>query len=226
MVVHTAGHSADMSPIIDIAQEHNLFVIEDACQSIGAKYKGKYVGTFGDVGVFSFAHHKQVSSLGFGGIIASDNSEIVNTIRTLANHGRGKLFFQKDKEGIPRGINELPGLNLRLSEIHAAIVRVQLKKWRDDWIKRRREIAADYERLLEGTGDLKLPVEREWARHSYFRYILRTSKRNKLYLHLHTNGVACGMAYRIPLHLNETYKDGFGFSGECTQSLKSLQMTT
>ena len=185
--VHLYGHPCDMDLINKIAKEHGLFVIEDACQAHGAIYKGYKVGSLSDIACFSFYPSKNMTVLGDGGMVTTNNEELAKKIRMLSDHGRTEKYVHK-----------LLGLNCRMSEIHAAIGIEQLKHIAE-WNERRREIAIQYNYLLR---NLKVvtPVEMEWAIHVYHIYVIRVEQRDKLALYLKEKGVQTGIHYPIPLH--------------------------
>jgi dTDP-4-amino-4,6-dideoxygalactose transaminase len=211
--VHLNGHPTDMGPIMDLASDNNLKVIENAAHALGAKYKGKMVGTFGDLNEFSFAPGKHVTTMGDGGMVTSDNEELLDKVRMLHNHGRGPIFRKKDNKGFPMGIgNDVVGLNYRMSEVHAAIGRVQLSRFinGESGTEIRREHAKEYTDLLEDTP-VKTPKEKDWAYHSFCRFITKAPERNKLWLFLRKKGLRGGLPYYPPIHLNRTYVERFGF---------------
>jgi dTDP-4-amino-4,6-dideoxygalactose transaminase len=211
--VHLNGHPVDMDPILDLAEEKDIFVVENAAHALGAKYKGRMVGTFGDLNMFSFAPGKHVTTMGDGGILTSNNEELAQKVRMLHNHGRGPIFHKKDELGFPKGNgNDIVGLNYRMSEIHAAVGRVQLKRFLsgESGPEIRREHVREYRELLEDTP-LKLPSEKTWAYHSYCRFIVKAPKRNDLWYFLKKKGLRGGLPYYPPIHLNRTYVNKFGF---------------
>ncbi len=196
MPVHLYGQSADMDPILEIAEKNNLLVIEDAAQAHGAKYKGDSCGTFGDFGCFSFYPTKNMTVCGDGGMIVTDNKELYENAIMYRDAGR--------KEGDIEH-SYVPGYNFRLSEIHAAIGRAQLKhvtKWNEE----RRQIATWYDKYLAGIKELILPVEMEYAYHIYHLYSPRAQRRNQLIKFLEQNGVEAGTHYPVPLHLQPGFK--------------------
>jgi dTDP-4-amino-4,6-dideoxygalactose transaminase len=211
--VHLNGHPTDMDPIIDLAKDHDLFIIENAAHALGAKYKGRMVGTFGDLNMFSFAPGKHVTTMGDGGMMTTDNEELAEKVRILHNHGRGPIFRKADKKGFPNAIgNDMVGYNYRMSEIDAAIGRVQLRRFisGEAGPEIRREHAREYKELLEGTP-VKVPEEKPWAYHSYCRYITKVPKRDDLWVFLKEKGIRGGLPYYPPIHMNKTYVDRFGF---------------
>ena len=185
--VHLFGHPCDMDSICELAKEHNLYVIEDACQSHGATYKGRKTGSLSDVACFSFYPSKNMTVLGDGGMITTNDEKLAQKVRMLRDHGRTQKY-----------VHELLGLNCRLSEISAAIGREQLKHL-GKWNGRRREIAAQYNDRLHNSG-VTIPVEREWAEHVYHMYVIRVKQRDELASYLKEKGIETGIHYPIPLH--------------------------
>jgi len=185
--VHLYGHACDMDPINKLAEAHNLHVIEDACQAHGATYKGRKTGSLGDIACFSFFPSKNMTVLGDGGMVTTNNSELAQKVRMMRDHGRTQKY-----------VHEMFGLNCRLSEIHAAIGREQLRHLKE-WIERRRAIAARYNALLRDSG-VVIPMEREWAKHVYYMYVIRVKQRDKLALYLKGKGIETGIHYPVPVH--------------------------
>lgn len=185
--VHLYGHPCDMDLINKIAKEHGLFVIEDACQAHGAIYKGYKVGSLSDIACFSFYPSKNMTVLGDGGMVTTNDEELARKIRMLADHGRTEKY-----------VHELLGLNFRMSEIHAAIGVEQLRHI-EEWNDRRRQIASKYNRLLDDL-DLVTPVEKEWAKHVYYMYVIRLKDRDRLASYLSEKGIQTGIHYPVPLH--------------------------
>ena len=194
--VHLYGHPADMDAIEEIAQEHDLIVIEDACQAHGAEYKGRKVGILGDIACFSFFPSKNMTVAGDGGMIITDNEEYA--IKAAALRDQGRVAGKKYE-------HEYVGFNYRMSEILAAIGRVQLKHL-PKWIEKRRDIAKIYNELLENV-DVILPVEEDWAKHVYHLYVIRHRKRDKLKQFLEEKGIATGIHYPIPVHRQPAIKN-------------------
>lgn len=191
--VHLYGHPADMGAITKIAQEHDLSLIEDCCQAHGALYRNRKVGSIGDVGCFSFYPSKNMTVAGDGGVLTTNSGEIEERARMLRNHGR------KDKYE-----HELVGFNLRFNEVQAAVGRVQLRKL-DEFNKKRRINAGLYSEGLKGLP-LVTPEENEWARSVYHLYVIRIGDRDGLQKHLKDNGIATGIHYPIPCHLQPAVK--------------------
>lgn len=216
--VHLYGHPCDMDPIIEIATEHDLKVIEDACQAHGAEYKGRRVGSMGDMACFSFFPSKNMTVAGDGGMIVTVNEDYAVKAKALVNQGRlaGKKYE-----------HDFAGFNYRLSEMLAAVGRVQLHHL-PEWIKRRREVAGWYRELLD-TDELILPVEKKWARHVYHLYVIRCKNRDGLQTFLKERGIASGVHYPLPVHLQPPVKDVVGeislpFTEKIAQEVLSIPM--
>ena len=192
MPVHLYGHPADMGPILEIARRHNLRVVEDAAQAHGAEYRGQRIGSHGDTVAWSFYPTKNLGALGDAGAITTNDESLARDLRRLRNYGSSKRY-----------VCDVVGYNSRLEEIHAAILRVKLRKL-DEWNARRRKIAAFYQRELAGLP-LLLPVERDWAKHVYHLFVVRTPKRSLLARHLEENGVGTIIHYPIPPHEQAAY---------------------
>ena len=202
IVVHTFGCPADLDAILDIARRHRLQVIEDCCEAIGAEFRGKRVGTFGDVGVFGFYPNKQITT-GEGGVVVTDNTAIANSIWRLRNQGRdySKGWFQH---------SEL-GYNYRISEINCALGVGQLKRI-GQILKRREEIAQVYDRHLSGNRHLRLPVLSVPLRKiSWFVYAVCLDEqfdefqRDWIVEEMGRRGIGTGR-YFAPIHLQPIYK--------------------
>ncbi|MGI5970622.1 MAG: DegT/DnrJ/EryC1/StrS family aminotransferase [Oscillospiraceae bacterium] len=191
ITVHIFGQSAEMDKIMEIAQRHNLVVIEDACQAIGASYKGRKTGSLGHAACFSFFPTKNLGGYGDGGMITTGDEAIANRLRLLRAHGSAKKYY-----------SSIIGYNSRLDEIQAAVLRVKLKHL-DKWNEARRTIAEVYNRLLLGTG-LKLPAA-SGAEHTYHLYVLGHKKRPEIIRRLSDRGIACGVYYPVVLHRQEAY---------------------
>ncbi len=191
--VHLFGQTALMDEIMEISERHNLVVIEDACQAIGASIKGRKAGSLGHAGCFSFFPTKNLSCYGDGGMITTSDKEFAERVKVLRAHGSRKKYF-----------NEIVGYNSRLDEMQAAILRVKLK-YLDQWNEARRKKARHYNELLTGL-DVKTPVELAGAKHIYHLYIVRHKARNEIIASLKKAGVDCGIYYPVPLHLQDAYR--------------------
>lgn len=223
MPVHIFGQSADMDEINEIAKKHNLMVIEDACQAIGGKYKGRKIGTLGDVACFSFFPTKNLGCAGDGGMIVTDNDEIATIARALRTHGSGENgqkaynLLNNIEEEVQKAegandtvynplkyYNYLIGYNTRLDAIQAAILDVKIKEI-DKWNARRREIVKAYNEALQN-NDLVTPVAKDYNEHVYHMYILQSENREEVIEKLKEAGIATGVYYPVPLHLQKVYK--------------------
>ncbi len=224
MPVHIFGQSADMDEVNEIAKKHNLMVIEDACQAIGGKYKGRKIGSLGDVACFSFFPTKNLGCAGDGGMIVTDNDEIATIARALRTHGSGENGQRaynllnnieeevKQAEGANDTVynplkyyNYLIGYNTRLDAIQAAILDVKIKEI-DNWNAKRREIVKAYNEALQN-NDLVTPVAKDYVEHVYHMYILQSENREEVLGKLKEAGIATGVYYPVPLHLQKVYKN-------------------
>jgi len=192
--VHLYGQPADMDTIIDIAKRHNLFVIEDACQAIGAEYKGKKVGTIGDIGCFSFYPTKNLGTMGDGGMLTTNSQYIKDRVLALRNHG-GAVRYHHDEIGV----------NSRLDEIQAAILRVKLP-YIDTWNKLRREHAAYYNELFASCDLIETPKELDNTYCVYHQYTVKVPNRDEVHKMLADEGIGAMIYYPIPLHLQKVHE--------------------
>jgi len=195
--VHLFGQPADMDPIMEIAREHNLRIIEDACQAHGAKYKRKKVGSIGNVGCFSFYPGKNLGAYGDGGIVLTNDEKIAQKIRMLRNYGSRTKYY-----------HEFKGFNSRLDTLQAAILRVKLK-YLDQWNRKRIKNALLYNSLLKDIKEVITLQFREDldSSHVFHLYVVRVEKRDQLLDFLGKKGIRCGIHYPVPLHFQEAYKD-------------------
>jgi dTDP-4-amino-4,6-dideoxygalactose transaminase len=209
MPVHTAGHPADLDSILELARRHNLLVIEDACQAIGARYNGRAVGTFGELGCYSFVQNKAMTCGGEGGAVASFDEMRVRRVFNLANHARGEQFHRAHGDDAQTVVHDEIGFNYRQSEILSAIARVQLRRL-PAWIEQRRRWAQLYrERITARDLPVDLPAERPYAYHSYVRFEMRVREHERAALrrYLAERGVRTQVHYPTPIHLDVPYRD-------------------
>jgi len=190
--VHLYGHPARMEPIMEIAKANNLFVVEDACQAHGAEYKGRKAGGIGIAGCFSFYPTKNLGCYGDGGMIVTSNKELAEKLRMLRNYGQS----QKHR-------HDIVGINSRLDEIQAAILRVKLKHL-DKWNEKRRRLAVLYDELLADSAVVR-PVEKDYAKHVYHLYVIRTKERDKLRQRLSEKEVQTLVHYPVAVHKQKAY---------------------
>lgn len=188
------GQPADMVPILGIARAHRLKVIEDACQAHGALYGDRRAGGLADVAAFSFYFSKNLGAYGEAGAVTTDDPEIAERVRQLRNHGSTRRYH-----------HDLVGTNSRIDEIQAAVLLAKLPHL-DDWNEQRRRLADRYNRLLAGAG-LGLPVEDRWAKHVYHLYVIRSPERDALTSWLGERGIATGIHYPVPCHLQPAARE-------------------
>ncbi len=192
--VHLYGCPADLEPILDFAHRHGLLVIEDCCQAHGAVYHGRPVGTWGQAAAFSFYPTKNLGGFGDSGAVVSNDVAVSERVRALRQYG-----------WVERNRSELKGLNSRMDELQAAVLRVKLPHLQA-WNERRRALAAQYSSLLEGCGVI-LPFEPQDTRHVYHQYVLRHPQRDALRNHLTSRGIGTLIHYPLPVHLQPAYAD-------------------
>lgn len=192
VAVHLYGQPADMSSILEIAQRHHLYVIEDCAQAHGAQYKGRPVGSWGDIGAFSFYPTKNLGALGDGGAVITKDADLATRLRLLRQYGWRKRY-----------ISDFPGLNSRLDEIQAAILRVKLPHL-DEWNLKRRQVATHYTRLLADLP-LTLPRVQSDRTHVFHLYVIQTPQRDALQAYLKRQGISTAIHYPLPVHQQPAY---------------------
>ena len=196
--VHLYGQPADMDPIMAIARQHGLYVIEDACQAHGARYKGRRTGSLGDAAAFSFYPSKNLGAYGDGGMVVTNDPAIAERVRLLRNLGQNAKYH-----------HQIKGFNHRLDGLQAAVLCAKLPHL-DAGNAARRQAAAQYTQLL---SDLPVvtPTEASCAEHVYHLYVIQVDDREALQAHLSKAGVATGIHYPIPIHLQPAYEElGYG----------------
>ncbi len=191
--VHLYGQPCDMDKIMAIAKKHNLYVIEDCCQAIGAEFKGKKVGSFGDIGCYSFYPTKNLGTMGDGGLATTNSEKLKNRMIALRNHG-GAVRYYHDEIGV----------NSRLDEIQAAILRVKLN-YINDWNKKRREHAAFYNELFKDSKDIETPKEIDNIYAVYHQYTVKVPNRDAVHKLLQEAGIGAMIYYPVPLHLQKVH---------------------
>ena len=194
--VHIYGHPVDFGELLRLADKYNLLVIEDACQAHGASFDGKKVGTIGDVGCFSFYPTKNLGAYGDGGMIVTRRGEIYKKLKMLRNYGSPRKYK-----------HEFIGVNSRLDELQAGILRIKLK-YLDGWNRRRRTAADVYSRLLKEIG-VQTPIEKDDVEHVFHLYVIRHPKRDRLRNWLAKNGVQTQIHYPVPVHKQWAYRHTF-----------------
>lgn len=198
--VHLYGHPADMDPIMDVANRRGLAVLEDACQAHGASYKGRAVGGLGRAGALSFYPTKNLGAFGDGGAIITTDAELADRFRCLRNGGQTDRYH-----------HEQVGVNSRLDEIQAALLRVGLSRL-PDWTARRRVLSERYTRGLSGLG-LVLPSERPGTRAVHHLYAVRHPAREAVMSALSEKGIGTLIHYPVPLHLQKAFAGLGGRAG-------------
>jgi dTDP-4-amino-4,6-dideoxygalactose transaminase len=192
--VHLYGQPAAMDAINEIAARHKLIVVEDAAQAHGARYKSGLVGTLGRCACFSFYPGKNLGAYGDAGAIATNDEELANKIRMLANHGRLKKYE-----------HEMEGYNSRLDTIQAAVLLVKLRHLKE-WTEKRQRIASRYTQLLSSAKEIVTPVSNPDATHVYHLYVVRVQQRDRVQHAMKEAGIATGIHYPIPLHQQPAYR--------------------
>ncbi|HEX8061261.1 MAG TPA: DegT/DnrJ/EryC1/StrS family aminotransferase [Cyclobacteriaceae bacterium] len=188
--VHLYGQCADMDQLMDIASKHNIRVIEDAAQSIGAKYKGRFSGTIGDVGTTSFFPSKNLGCFGDGGAIFTRSADLAEEMRVIANHGQKKKYH-----------HERIGVNSRLDTIQAAILNVKLR-YLHEYEKKRNKVANYYDEHLNG---VTIPVRAKNSTHVFHQYTIKVQRRDALKEHLASRNIPTMIYYPVPLHRQKAY---------------------
>ncbi len=200
--VHLFGQCADMDAIMDIAKKHNLYVIEDNAQAIGADHTSadgtkRKAGTIGHIGCTSFFPSKNLGCYGDGGAIFTDDDELAKRVRVIVNHGMEVRYY-----------HDSIGVNSRLDSVQAAVLDIKLKHL-DEYAKARRFAANYYNQAFAQSDKLKTPVTASFTNHVFHQYTLVTHcvNRQKLMEHLQTKGVSCAIYYPVPLHMQKAYID-------------------
>lgn len=188
--VHLFGQMADMDPIIEIARKHDLYVIEDAAQAIGAEYKGRRAGSIGHLGCFSFFPSKNLGAFGDGGMVTTNDPDLADKVRLLRGHGAHPKYYHK-----------LIGGNFRLDALQAAVLRVKLAHL-EDWTIARQHNAARYRQLfLESDTPIGLPWDAGYGRHIYNQFIIRSNERDDLMRFMKAQNIGVEIYYPVPMHL-------------------------
>jgi dTDP-4-amino-4,6-dideoxygalactose transaminase len=194
MPVHLYGQPFDVDRILEICRRHKLPLVEDACQAVGAKYKGRVVGTFGEMSGFSFYPGKNLGACGEGGALVTNNADFAARGRALREHGSTVRYYHDEI-----------GYNYRMEGIQGAVLGVKLPHL-NKWTRERQRVAKRYKELLAGTP-LQLPREPDFSESVWHLYVVRHPRRDELKKFLEENGVGCAIHYPIPLHLQKAYAD-------------------
>ena len=193
--VHLTGQSADMDPILDLAAQYGLRVVEDAAQAHGTRYKGRPCGAMGDAGCFSFYPGKNLGAYGDAGLVTTNDKLLADRLRRLRNYGQQQKYEHTEK-----------GLNARLDTIQAAILNVKLK-YLAGWNEARARHATSYASRLEGLPGLRLQSCSPASTHIFHLFIVESDRRNGLQRYLEDSGIQTGIHYPKPIHLQTAYKD-------------------
>jgi dTDP-4-amino-4,6-dideoxygalactose transaminase len=208
--VHLTGQSADLDPILDVAKHYGLYVVEDACQAIGADYKGRRTGSIGNLGCFSFYPSKNLGGYGDSGLVTTNDADLADKVSLLRNHGQR-----------PKYHNLLVGGNFRMDALQAAVLSVKFKHI-ENWTEARRKHATTYRKLFIRSGisisldelavkrGVVLPLESGFGRHIYHLFMIRTKYRDELASYLKAKQIGFEIYYPIPLHLQECFNE-FGY---------------
>lgn len=194
MPVHLYGQACEMDVLQQLAIRNNLFIIEDNAQAHGASWKGKLTGSWGHLNATSFYPGKNLGALGDAGAVTTNNASLAAKAAMLRNYGSVKKYE-----------HEVIGYNQRMDELQAAFLRVKLK-YLPEWTKQRQEIAALYNILLQGTGDVVTPAVAEGATHVYHLYVIQTAQRDALQQYLTEQGIGTLIHYPVPVHLQAAYQ--------------------
>jgi dTDP-4-amino-4,6-dideoxygalactose transaminase len=192
--VHLFGQPADMDPIVEIARSHGLIVIEDAAQAHGAEYKGRRAGSLGDAACFSFYPGKNLGAFGEAGAVVTGDADLQKKLMILRDHGQTHKYH-----------HAMVGWNARMDGIQAAVLGVKLRHL-EQGNELRRSHAVKYDDALQGIEELITPYVADHARHVYHIYAIRVPRRDEIIALLAEMGVACGIHYPVPIHLQEAYR--------------------
>ena len=225
--VHLFGQSVHMEPILQLAEEHDLYVIEDNAQAIGAEYlysdgRRKKTGTLGHIGCTSFFPSKNLGCYGDGGAVFTDDDQLAQRLRVIVNHGMEVRYY-----------HDSVGVNSRLDSIQAAILRIKLRRL-DDYAAARRQAAAYYDEAFGGHPSLGIPVRSPYSTHVFHQYTLKTTgiERFELQKYLMDHGVPAMVYYPVPMHMQKAYRDprygqgDFPVTEQLSEQVISLPMHT
>lgn len=192
--VHLFGQPVDMSPVLDIARQYNLKIVEDCAQAAGALYKGRKVGSFGDIGAFSFYPTKILGAYGDGGMAVTRDKGLYERIKMLRFYGMQKEYYSEEE-----------GYNSRLDEVQSALLNFKLKIL-DESVLKRRKITEIYSKELSSVGDIEIPVIRQDRSHQFCLYTIKTGSRDALMNYLKDNEIESRINYPTPIHLMRGYR--------------------
>lgn len=213
VAVHLFGEPAPMDAIREVARRNGLRMIEDSAQAHGAEIDGRKVGSLGDAACFSFFPENNLGALGDAGAVVTDHLEVKEMVAMLRNHGRRQKY-----------LHEAPGVNSRLDELQAAVLRAKLPRL-DEWNEMRRAHAAKYEELLAGCDSIVTPKAHPNAKHVFHQYVVRVKNRDDVRYRLNKKGIETGVHYPVALHMQPAL-EGFGYSEgdfpECEKAVREI----
>jgi len=192
--VHLYGQPADMDPLLALARQRGLWIVEDAAQAHGAAYRGKPSGTLGSLAAFSFYPGKNLGACGEGGAVVGSDAGHLETVRRLREHGQSRKYY-----------HESEGYNGRLDAIQAAFLRVKLRHLAD-WNAARQRVAVWYREALGDVSEVRLPVQAPYAAHVWHLFVIEAERRDALQAHLTAHRIGTGLHYPLPLHLQAAYR--------------------
>jgi len=209
--VHLYGQMADMDAIMAIAQEYDLYVIEDAAQAIGAEYKGRKAGSIGHLGCLSFFPTKNLGAYGDGGMVLTNDDELAERVRMLRVHGSKPKYY-----------HHMVGTNSRLDALQAAILRAKLPHL-EEWTRARQELASRYDKFLHGLEGIEIPYRAQDRTHIFHQYTIRVlnGKRDALRAYLAQRGIGTEVYYPLPLHLQPCFRHLGYKEGDLPESEKA-----
>ncbi|MEW5800014.1 MAG: DegT/DnrJ/EryC1/StrS family aminotransferase [Bacteroidota bacterium] len=199
VAVHLYGQPADLDPLRDIAKKHNIYLVEDAAQAHLAEYKGKRIGGLSTIASFSFYPGKNLGAYGEGGAVTTNDDVLARKVRLFRDHGSEKKYY-----------HETLGHNYRMDGIQGAVLGVKMK-YLARWTESRRKNAEKFHTALRGISQIILPKEMNHAKHVYHLFVILAERRDELMKYLNEHGIATGLHYPVPLHLQECFK-GLGYS--------------
>jgi dTDP-4-amino-4,6-dideoxygalactose transaminase len=223
--VHLAGQIAEMDPILELARQHNLYVIEDACQALGSEYKGKRAGSLGHLGCFSFFPSKNLGGAGDSGMVVSNDAALADRVSLLRNHGHRPKYY-----------NQAIGGNFRMDALQAAILRAKFPHL-ETWTTARQQNAGHYKRLFVQAGlssetpgqrealPIVLPLDKNQGRHIYHLFQIRARRRDELQAYLKQHGIGSEIYYPVPLHLQACFSDLDYHAGDCPNAERLARET-
>ena len=209
--VHIFGQCVDMDPLLALAEKYRLPVVEDSCQSIGAKYKGRNACTMGALSGISFYPSKNLGAAGEGGLVVGTDKQLADTVRLLRSHGAGRTYY-----------HDLVGTNSHLHTVQAAVLNVKLKHLHA-WNERRRAIAALYHALFSEVDEVVMPKTLDGNHHVWHQYVIRLPRRDAAQAYLKEHGIECGVFYPLPLHRQKCFAHLKSAQSVCPEAERASQ---